>query len=212
MFDREEYRRACSGLTLGREKIEEMIAMTENGNKKRVMRPVRVVLLAAALAAVLGVTALAANPAVQEQIKDFFMSFSFVTAGDGSFSMTTEGDLAGGSISVTVDGDPEGGDLFQTANAVPEMAYEVRDGRNILTIGGEERDVTEAMEKDGCYETAGEGYTLKLLPDGTALLELTDGEGNRVTCELRLDGTGTAPRAGQSGTGENWTWTEEDGN
>lgn len=211
MFDREEYRRACSGLTLGREKIEEMIVMTENGNKKRVMRPVRVVLLAAALAAVLGVTALAANPAVQEQIKDFFMSFSFVTAGDGSFSMTTEGDLAGGSISVTVDGDPEGGDLFQTANAVPEMAYEVRDGRNILTIGGEERDVTEAMAKDGCYETAGEGYTLKLLPDGTAMLELADGQGNRMSCELLLDGTGAAPRAGQPGTGENWTWTEEDG-
>lgn len=201
MFDREEYKRACSGLTLGQGKLEEMIVMTENQNKKRTVRPVRVVLLAAALAAVLGVTALAANPAVQEQIKDFFMSFSYVSTGDTP-----------GSFSVTLEGDPEGGDLLQTINAVPEMAYEVRDGRNIFTIGGEERDVTGAMEKDGCYETAGEGYTLKLLPDGTALLELTDGEGNRVTCELRLDGTGTAPRADQPGTGENWTWTEEDGN
>lgn len=197
MFDREEYKRACSGLTLGQGKLEEMIVMTENQNKKRTVRPVRVVLLAAALAAVLGVTALAANPAVQEQIKDFFMSFSYVSTGDtpGSFSVTAEGDAEGMSI-----------------GALPEMAYEVRDGRNIFTIGGEERDVTGAMAKDGCYETAGEGYTLKLMPDGTALLELADGEGNRVTCELRLDGTGTAPRAGQSGTGENWTWTEEDGN
>ena len=67
MFDPRSYHEACDRMTLSAEKIEEMIAMTENTNKKTVRRPARVALLAAALVAALGITASAAElPAVQE--------------------------------------------------------------------------------------------------------------------------------------------------
>ena len=46
MFDPRSYREACDRMTLDAEKIEEMIAMTENTSKKTVRRPARVALLA----------------------------------------------------------------------------------------------------------------------------------------------------------------------
>ena len=67
MFDPKTYRDLCDRLILDTEKIEEMIVMTENQNKKTTShRPIRVALIAAALAAALGVTASAAElPAVK---------------------------------------------------------------------------------------------------------------------------------------------------
>ena len=79
MFDREDYQNACARLTLGTEKLEEMIAMTENTKKKKVLsRPLRVALIAAACVAALGVTAFAAAPAIQ----NLFTSY-VVTIKDG---------------------------------------------------------------------------------------------------------------------------------
>lgn len=181
--------------------MEDMIKMTENQKKGRAVRLVRVVLLAAALAAVLGVSALAANPEVAEQVQDFFKGYVLTfTALDGSEMDTVV--AAEGSIETSV----------IATRTMPPMAYEVRDGRNILTIDGEERDVTEAMEKDGCYETAGEGYSLKLMPDGTALVELDDGLGNSMSCKLQLNAEGVVPNAERfQMDGPVWQWTEEDG-
>lgn len=78
MFDPKPYREACARLTLGTEKLEEMIAMTENTNtKKHLSRPIKTVLIAAACVAALCVTAMAA-PAIQS----FFTTYT-VTMKDG---------------------------------------------------------------------------------------------------------------------------------
>ena len=81
MFDPRSYHEACDRMTLSAEKIEEMIAMTENTSKKTVRRPARVALLAAAVVAALGITASAAElPAVQE----FFATIFVTVASDGA--------------------------------------------------------------------------------------------------------------------------------
>lgn len=79
MFDEKTYREACAHLTLGTEKLEEMIAMTENTNqKKHFSRPMKTVLIAAACVAALCVTAMAA-PVIQNL---FFTTYT-VTMKDG---------------------------------------------------------------------------------------------------------------------------------
>lgn len=76
MFEKSSYCNACARMTLGADKIEEMISMTEN--QKKVCRfPKRAALLAAALAAALCVTAAAAEvPAVQEFFATVFVTIS----------------------------------------------------------------------------------------------------------------------------------------
>lgn len=71
MFDPKSYQNACDQLTLDAEKLEEIIAMTENTPKKRFDRPMKTVLIAAACLAALTVTAFAAPAAVQ-----FFTSYT----------------------------------------------------------------------------------------------------------------------------------------
>lgn len=179
MFDLESYRDDCSRLTLGQEKLEEMISMTEKPNRKRFVRPVRTVLVAAALAAVLGTAALAANPEVAEKVQMFFgYSFTF-TAADGS-------ELGSGMVSVPSN---PAADII-AAGELPPMAFEVREGKIFLTLDGKELDVTEAMEKDGYYQSVGEGYTLRVLPDGTAVVDLDNGTEDGVTLTFALGADG----------------------
>lgn len=64
MFDPKTYQHDCARLTLDAEKLEEMIAMTENTKKKPMSRAMKTVLIAAACVAALVVTAMAA-PAIQ---------------------------------------------------------------------------------------------------------------------------------------------------
>jgi len=156
-----------------------MISMTEKTNKKRLTRPVRTVLLAAALAAALGTAALAANPEVVEKVQMFFGYTVTFTAADGS-------ELESGVVS---DPSNPAADII-AGGQLPSMAFEVREGRSILALDGEELDVTEAMEKDGYYQTEEEGYTLRVLPDGTAVVKLDNGteEGVTLTFALGADG------------------------
>ena len=85
MFDQSSYCNDCAKITLGADKIEEMILMTENQKKKALRFPKRAALLAAALVAALCLTAAAAEvPAVQE-----FFATVFVT-------ISTNGDLRSG--------------------------------------------------------------------------------------------------------------------
>lgn len=88
MFDPKRYRNACDRLTLDAEKLEEMIAMTENTNtKKRLSRPMETALIAAACVAALTVTAMAA-PAVQQ----LFMTYTITYVDDSTqtaFTMPT---------------------------------------------------------------------------------------------------------------------------
>ena len=152
MFDPKTYRDLCDRLILDTEKIEEMIVMTENQNKKTTShRPIRVALIAAALAAALGVTASAAElPAV----KEFFATF-FVT-------VTTSKDAAAGLN-------------------LPSVTMEERDGRSVLTINGEETDITEAMALDGGYHYQGDGFEVQVDERGVAVITAHGNDGTIVS-------------------------------
>ena len=149
MFDEKNYCEACAHLTLGTEKLEELIAMTENTDtKKRLSRPMKTVLIAAACVAALCITAFAA-PAVQKM----FMSFTVSVTGQ--------------------DGKVDDAQMF----VCPDLALEQRGGRDILTVDGKEIDVTEAMEKDGYYEQEIEGATLRVTADGMATITVYNADG-----------------------------------
>ena len=180
MFDRNSYREDCARLTLGQEKIQEMITMTENKKKKIFGHPARVAVLAAALAACLGLTAFAASPAGQEIIEGIIVTFTYTEKGDDSYTLSlngVKGDMGVlGAVHATV---------------LPTLAYEERDGRQILILDGEELDVTEAIEKDGFYEQRLEGATLRVTADGAATITMdnADGEvGMSYTVYLNEDG------------------------
>lgn len=149
MFDEKTYCEACDHLILGTEKLEELIAMTENtDNKKRLSRPVKTVLIAAACVAALCVTAFAA-PAVQKM----FMSFSVtVTDRDGNV------------------GDAQ---MF----VCPDLALEKKDGKDILTVNDEEIDVTDAFAKDGKYVLEEDGATVTVTPDGEVTVNMDTADG-----------------------------------
>ncbi|MCI9264250.1 MAG: hypothetical protein HFF06_06710 [Oscillospiraceae bacterium] len=76
MFDPKLYRKACDRMILDAEKIEEMISMTENQDKRTTARrPLRAAMLAAAVVAALGITASAAElPAVKEFFATIFVT------------------------------------------------------------------------------------------------------------------------------------------
>ena len=61
MFDPKLYREACRELKAPENRIEEIIAMTNNTDKKK-MRPLRTALICAAAAAMMVVSVAAANP------------------------------------------------------------------------------------------------------------------------------------------------------
>ena len=184
MFDRNSYREDCARLTLGQEKIQEMITMTENKKRRFGSHPVRVMVLAAALAACLGLTAFAATPAGQEVIQGIIVTFTYTEKGDNGYILSLKDDVVGyvgdmdelGVVSVT---------------ALPTLDYEERDGRQILILDGEELDVTEAMEKDGFYEQALDRGTLRVTVDGVATITILAQDGGAdmtYTMNLNEDG------------------------
>lgn len=151
MLERKLYCEACDRLTLDAGKIEEMIIMTENQEKKAHRFPKRAALVAAALAAALCVTAAAAEvPAVQE----FFTSI-FVT--------------------ITVKGEEVNG--FN----IPSVAVEERDGRSILVVNGQETDVTDALAQNGEYRFEGDGFEVVVDENGVAVVTAYGTDGTVIT-------------------------------
>lgn len=151
MFDRNSYSNACAGMTLGADKIEEMIVMTENQEKKARRFPRRAALVAAALAAALCLTAAAAEvPAVQE-----FFTTVFVTVS------TKDGGASGLNI--------------------PSVAVEEREGRSILIVDGKETDVTDALAKDGSYLHKGDGFEVEVDENGVAVITAYGTDGTVVS-------------------------------
>ena len=61
MFEPNQYHELCSELHVSEEKLEEVIQMTEQEKKRKFHRPMRLGLVAAAVAAMLVVTVSAAN-------------------------------------------------------------------------------------------------------------------------------------------------------
>ena len=149
MFDPRLYREACGELRAPQEKIEEIIAMTENHKSRKNRRPVRAALVAAAAVATMAIGVSAANPEVLEGITMHIATVFQV--GQLRQDMTT---TDGGTV---------------TALEMPEARVEDRDGRAVLLVMGEEIDITDALEGEGqdTYTYADEGTELTILVEGT---------------------------------------------
>lgn len=149
MFDPKLYREACRELKAPEEKIEEIIAMTENTSKKKI-RPLRAALICAAAAAMMVVSVAAANP---EGVLEFVTQIAAVVRIDEYRTELT-----------TTDGEQV------TVFSIPEAEVQERDGRAILVLNGEdEEDITDALNVLGkytCTKNSGSS-SIALTVDGT---------------------------------------------
>ena len=149
MFDPKLYREACRELRAPEDKIEEIIAMTEKTNKKRI-RPLRTALIAAAAVTMMVVSVAAANP---EGFESFLINIGSVVRVDRYRSDVTT----------------EDGERFSVVES-PEAKVENRDGRAILVVNGEDAaDITEALAQDQHYvfEDFTEDTRITITVDGT---------------------------------------------
>ena len=130
MFDPQVYREACGKMTVPQDKLEEMIAMTKTQQKK-VRRPFRAALIAAAAVAMMAVGVGAANP---EAVQELFVHIAAVVRVDEyrQEMITSEGESL-------------------TVLSVPKVNVENRDGQAVLLVDSEEVDITKALEEQGKY-------------------------------------------------------------
>lgn len=149
MFDPKLYREACRELRAPEDKIEEIIAMTEKNNKRRI-RPLRTALIAAAAMAMMVVSVAATNPEVAEEI--WYRVMDIVQIGQ------YRSEIVG-----------ENGERM-TLMSIPEATVENQDGRAVLVIAGEQTiDITDALASEGryVYEDTDEGAHLVITVTGT---------------------------------------------
>lgn len=130
MFDPQVYREACGKMTVPQDKLEEMIVMTQ-AKEKKVRRPFRAALIAAAAVATMVVGVGAANP---EAVQELFVHIATVVRVDEyrQEMVTSEGE----SITVL---------------SIPKVNIENRDGQAILMVDEEELDITKALAEQGSY-------------------------------------------------------------
>ena len=130
MFDPQVYREVCGKMTVPQEKLEEMIAMTQ-AKEKKVRRPLRAALIAAAAVAMMVVGVGAANP---EAVQELFVHIATVVRVDEyrQEMVTSEGE----SITVL---------------NIPKVNVENRDGQAVLMVDEEEVDITRDLEERGKY-------------------------------------------------------------
>lgn len=130
MFDPQVYREVCGKMTVPQDKLEEMIVMTQTKEKK-VRRPFRAALIAAAAVAMMVVGVGAANP---EAVQELFVQIATVVRVDEyrQEMVTSEGE----SITV-ID--------------IPKVNVENRDGQAVLIVDEEELDITQALAEQGNY-------------------------------------------------------------
>lgn len=132
MFDPKLYREACRELRAPEDKIEEIIAMTEKTNKKRI-RPLRTALIAAAAVAMMVVSVAAANP---EGFQEFVGNIASVIQID---KYRTDWILANGEQVATFE--------------IPTVSVDNRGGRAILVVDDRDAaDITDALAREGRYE------------------------------------------------------------
>lgn len=180
MFDPKLYREACREITAPEDKIEEIIAMTEKTNKRRI-RPLRTALIAAAAVAMMVVSVAAANP---EMVEDFTMRIaSIIHVDQYRMDITTE------------DGE------LVSVFSVPEALVEDRDGRAMLVFDGEDvADITDALKAEGRYayeDTNEEGTRLTVVVEGwldswTAAVTIGEDGGQAYTFSSDSEGSGSA--------------------
>lgn len=149
MFDPKLYREACRELKAPGEKIEEVIAMTEHTNKKK-LRPLRTALICVAAAAMMVVGVSAANP---EGMQMMWRNFKNAIQVDRyRTDLVTES----GKIGVTV--------------SQPGARLENQDGRAILMIENKKPvDITDELAQDQYYfyEDITEGSKITVTVEGT---------------------------------------------
>ncbi|MBC5722630.1 hypothetical protein H8S11_07375 [Flintibacter sp. NSJ-23] len=131
MFDPKVYRNACRELNASEEKIKEIIAMTENKDRKNSRRTMRTILVACAAITMMVVGVGAANPEAAQEIFGQIVSVIKVDQYRQDMIMDT-------------------GEHITTLE-VPQATVENRDGQAILVVNGEEVDITEELEADGSY-------------------------------------------------------------
>lgn len=149
MFDPKLYREACREITAPEDKIEEIIAMSENMNKK-IRRPLRTALVCAAAVAMMVVSVAAANP---EMVQEIFINIGSIVQVDRYRSDVTTKD----------------GETFSMVQS-PEAKVENRDGRAILLVNGEDAaDITDALAQEQHYvfEDFTEDTRITITVDGT---------------------------------------------
>lgn len=180
MFDPKLYREACRELRAPEDKIEEIIAMTEKTNKKRI-RPLRTALIAAAAVAMMVVSVAAANP---EGVQEFFYNIASIIRVDEYRRELT-----------TTDGEKV------TVFSIPEASVEARDGRAILVLDGKDAaDITDALKSEGRYtyeDTTAEGTRLTVAVEGwldhwTAEVTIGEDGGPVYTFSNDSEGNGSA--------------------
>lgn len=150
MFDPRLYREACRELKAPEDKIEEVIAMTENTNKRK-RHPLRAALICVAAAAMMVVGVSAANPDVVANFAGHLADI--IQVNRYRMELTTE------------DG------MKITVFSAPRASVENRDGRAILVIDGEDAaDITAELNAEGrfCYESVTEEGLLTVTVEGTA--------------------------------------------
>ena len=131
MFDLNAYRERCSELHLSGEKLQEVVSMTEQAKQKTARRPLRVGPAAAALCALLVISVSAANPEVLEGIVSTIRSS--ITIGEYRQDVTLDT-----------------GEYIVGLN-YPEVSLEEREDRVILTVDGQETDITDELNEKGSY-------------------------------------------------------------
>ena len=149
MFDPKLYREACREITAPEDKIEEIIAMTEKTNKRRI-RPLRAALVCAAAMAMMVVSVAASAP---EEFHEFVINLGSIVRVDRYRSDVTT----------------EDGETFSMVQS-PEAKVENRDGRAMLVVNGEDvADITDALAQDQHYvfEDFTEDTRITITVDGT---------------------------------------------
>ena len=131
MFEPNQYRELCSELHVSEEKLEEVIQMTEQEKKRKFHRPMRLGLVAAAVAAMLVVTVSAANSG-------------------GDYDLSHKSPRRRGRGEAWADS-PVNTEEGTGRTAPPGASLEERDGRTILIVDGVETDVTQALTDQGEY-------------------------------------------------------------
>ena len=149
MFDPKLYREACREITAPEDKIEEIIAMTEKTNKRRI-RPLRAALVCAAAMAMMVVSVAASAP---EEFHEFVINLVSIVRVDRYRSDVTT----------------EDGETFSMVQS-PEAKVENREGKAILVVNGEDAaDITDALAQDQHYvfEDFTEDTRITITVDGT---------------------------------------------
>lgn len=159
MFDPRRYQNACAQLGLGRDKLEEMIAMTEKQPRRRLAHPIRAALIAAACLLALSLTAFAASPAGQEMIHTLYVTYRVVSLDPDAPQPST------GTVTVTID--PATGDAAGQDSYI--VWHEVGEGNEAVptTVPGQ----TGVFEIDSDHAAAviqgQEGTQVQLIPAQT---------------------------------------------